>query len=96
VETNLAQGTREAHSAYQITNWPLQAFYVARYVQDLNRRQPAWFVDAVGTGSFIYGSRDKFAHENTPALKAAVESQYELLAEFDFMRIYHLKKSAKD
>jgi len=91
VDTGLAQGTREAHSACQLTTWPMQAFYVERYVRDMLRRRPVWFVDAVGPGGFIYEDRREFAHERTAPLRDLIARDYVLLAEFKNKRIYRLR-----
>jgi len=89
VETGLPQGTREAHSALEIATTPLQAFYLSRYVGDLNRRQPAWFVDAVGPGGFMYFDRALYGHEMHARLKQSIADDYEFVGEFENKRIYH-------
>jgi hypothetical protein len=86
----MPHATREAQSANQIMQWPLTAFFVDRYVQDLTRRRPTWFVDAVGPGAFIFDSRATQAHESVPALRKLVARNYTLLTEIGSMRIYHL------
>ncbi len=93
VETGLAQGTREAHTACEITEWSMREFYLRRYVSDLRRRRPAWFVDVVGPGGFIYEDRRMFGHERVPAVNAVIEQDYEFQAEFGRARVYHLRDS---
>lgn len=88
VETGLPHGTREAQSGNQIMQWPLTPFYVNRYLNDLERRQPAWFVDAVGPGAFIFADRVQHAHESVPELQRLIARDYELQTEIDHMRIY--------
>jgi hypothetical protein len=92
VETGLAQATREAHSAFEIATTPLQSFYVNRYLGDMNRRKPEWFVDAVGTGGFMYTDRALYGHEMHPGLQRLVASDYEFVGEFENERVYHRKK----
>ena len=91
VETQLPHGTREAHSASQIIQWPLTPFYVDRYLGDLERRRPVWFVDAVGPGAFVFENRAQHAHESVPALRAWIAENYDFEAEIGFMRLYRLK-----
>jgi hypothetical protein len=91
VETGLVQGTRESANSYLLTNWPLKEFYVDRYQRDLLRRRPAWFVDAVGPGAFVYEDRSAFGHETIAPIRDIVARDYEFLAEIDAKRIYRLK-----
>jgi hypothetical protein len=91
VETGMVQGTREAATLCQLTNWPLQSFYVARYEGDLLTRRPAWFVDAVGPGSFVFEDRGTFGHETILPVREIIARDYEFTAELDSMRIYRRK-----
>jgi hypothetical protein len=91
VETGLPHGTREAHTANQIMDWPLRSYYVTRYLWDMERRQPEWFVDVVGPGSFAFETRSMQAHETVPALRELIATRYELAAEFGNRRIYRRK-----
>lgn len=91
VETGMPHGTREPHSAYQMTDWHLRPFFVARYVRDMESRQPAWFVDAVGPDAFVFTNRDTFAHESVEPLNRVITADYTLVAEFKNLRVYHRK-----
>jgi hypothetical protein len=91
VEIHLPHGTREAQSGNQLMQWPLTRFFVDRYLFDMRRWQPAWFVDVVGPGAFIFDNRASSGHETIPELAALITSRYSLVAEFDSMRIYRLK-----
>ncbi len=91
VETGLPQGTREAHTAYQLNPTPLRDFYRSRYLRDMQRRQPEWFVDVVGPSGFGYVNRAVDGHETFPALGAWVSERYALAAEVGDVRIYRLK-----
>ncbi|AOS44941.1 hypothetical protein Verru16b_02010 [Lacunisphaera limnophila] len=90
VETQLAQGTREAHSAFQLFAGPMQDFYRSRYLRDLQARQPAWFVDATGPGAFVFDAA-RHGHEIFPALQTLIAERYALQAQIGSTRIYHLK-----
>ncbi len=91
VETGLVQGTREAVTTYLLSNWPLQSFYIDRYQRDLLTRRPAWFVDAVGPGAFIYEDRAASGHETIATIRDIVARDYEFAADIDSKRIYRLK-----
>ena len=91
VETGLAQGTREAHTAYQLYEMPLRDFYRSRYLRDMQRRQPEWFVDAVGPADTAFQDRALHGHETFPPLAAWVSERYLLAAEVGDVRIYRLK-----
>lgn len=95
VETQLPHGTREAHSANQIMQWPLTQFFVDRYLGDLQRWRPVWFVDSVGPGAFIFADRAQHAHESIPELRDWITGHYDFVAEFDHHRIYRLKDTAR-
>ncbi len=94
VETGLPHGTREAQTANQIMDWPLRPYYVTRYLWDMEHRQPDWFVDVVGPGSFAFEAREIQAHETVPALRDLIATRYELVAEFGSKRIYRRKGPA--
>ncbi len=76
VETGLPHATRDAHTAFQISETPLQAFYRQRYLRDLERGSPAWFVDATGPGAFVFDNRSYFGHETLPELAEYVARHY--------------------
>ncbi len=88
VETGLPHATRDAHSAFQISESPLRHFYRNRYLHDLNRAAPAWFVDATGPGAFVFDNRSYFGHETLPELAEYVARHYTPVAEFGHRRIY--------
>jgi hypothetical protein len=91
VETGMPHGTREAHSSSQLTPWSMRHFFTVRYLADMERRQPAWFVDAVGPGAFVYENRAGYGHETVPALSRLIATHYEFLGEVKNLRIYHRK-----
>lgn len=91
VLTGLPHGTRDPHTSHQITNWPMQTYFITRYTHDLATRKPAWYVDAVGPGAFIYERRESFAHENFGSLREFIQEHYDFQVEFGNKRIYRLK-----
>lgn len=94
VETGLPQGTREACIPYLLASWPLQDFYIDRFVRDMTTRRPTWFVDAVSPGSFVYEDRKIHGHERTAPVAEIIGRDYVFCAEFNSRRIYRLKESA--
>jgi hypothetical protein len=88
VQTQLAQGTRDAHSERQISNNPLRSYFRQRYFADLARNRPAFFVDAVGEKNFGYHNRLADAHEQLPWLRDFIADNYVLSAEIETSRIY--------
>lgn len=93
VETGLPQGTRESHTSFQLTTWPLQQYYLDRFLADLSQRRPAWFVDAVGPNAFVYENRDAFAHEKFAAVADYIKRHYEFVAAYDNKRLFRLKRT---
>jgi hypothetical protein len=88
VETALPQGTREAHSYWQIRPSALRAYYRERYLADLERNPPTFFVDAVGPGAFSFIDRPREAHETWPELEEYVRCNYLFLREDGQARTY--------
>lgn len=95
VETGLAQATSNANAASQLTPSPLQAYFVERYVSELQRSRPRFFVDSVGPSEAVisFWDRSRFAHEQYPSLAAFVANGYQLIGEVDHARIYLRKDS---
>ena len=91
VETGLPQGTREANTAYQLIDMPLRSFYRDRYLRDIKRWRPAWFVDAVGPSAFGFKDRGINGFETFPELAAFIGAQYTFVSEAGDLRIFHLK-----
>jgi len=88
VESGLGQGAREAHSERIINEGPLQNDYRHRFLFDLRRNRPRWFVDAVAPGQFGYQERTLFGHETWPELRELVAADYDQIAESDGVRLF--------
>ncbi len=95
VETGLPQGTREAHTAWEISVAPYQGYYLQRYLDDLVRREPTWFVDAIHPGAFAFKDRAIFGHQAFEGVRRLVEDRYEFVAELSGRRIYRLKPKTR-
>ncbi len=91
VETGLPQGTRDAQTSRMIEPTAMRAYYRKRFLQDLQRNRPAWFVDAVGGDNFAYKDRAATGHETFPELAAEIGRHYAFVADLDGSRIYRRK-----
>lgn len=92
VETGLPQGTREAHTAFQLMDMPLRSFYRDRYMRDIKRWRPAWFVDAIGPNAFGFRDREIHGYETFPELAAFIREQYTFVSQEGDMRIFQLRR----
>jgi hypothetical protein len=88
VESGLVQATRDGQTERQISQNPLLSFYRGRYLFDLQRYQPRFFVEAVGPGHFLYTDRRIGGIEIWPELLEYVETNYEFHAEVEHTRIF--------
>ncbi len=88
VETGLPQAAREAQTQRQIVPHPLTAYLRARFLADLQRNQPAVFLDAVGARNFGYQNRVTMGHEINIPLRDFIAARYELVADLETTRIY--------
>src|SRR5262249_53831417 len=77
VETGLVQATRDAETSHQIEPNDYRDYYRDRFLQDLLRSRPPVFIDAVGTGNFVYEDRNEMAHETFPELRDYIANNYQ-------------------
>ncbi|MEM1058563.1 MAG: hypothetical protein AAGK14_04885 [Verrucomicrobiota bacterium] len=91
VETNLAQGTREAMSQFQIQldkwNHPLADYYLQRYVDDLRQNRPRVIVDHVGPDDLFFRI-PRYRIENYPLVWSYLQENYDLVEDSDSFRLY--------
>ena len=78
VETGLPPATRDAVGHFVVSPGPLQGYFRGRYLRDLERSRPAFFVDAVASGMFGWGWTDEVTHESFPELADWIGRNYEL------------------
>ncbi len=88
VEAQRQHGTRDAYTAFQIYESPVRDFYRRRYLADLHRAQPPWFLDTTGPGSFAFDDRERDGHETFPELATLIARDYRLAAESRSARLY--------
>ena len=73
----------------------LRTYYRQRYLHDLQRTRPAFFVDAVSSSEFLQ-DRQKLGYETWPELARFVNENYTKVFEYevspgDGTRVYMLK-----
>ena len=88
VESQLPQATRQGNTQLAIDPSPFREANRRAFLQEMQRSQPAFFVDAVGPNSFNFQNRQQQAHENFPELSAYVNENYAFLTDLGYARIY--------
>lgn len=88
VESGLPQATRDAHTVWMIEENPRRVVYRQRFLADIQRARPEYFLDATGPGAFVFDRRDRHAHETFPELAEWVARDYSLLGDWGFARLY--------
>jgi hypothetical protein len=86
-ETGMAQGTREAHTERQTTPGPQQAYYINRWIKDLNTLKPPVLLEAVPAVRHIH-RRLQFH----PDVKAHVDRLYEQVTSIEGIKVFVLKE----
>lgn len=100
VETGLMPATRDAVGHFVVSPGPYQDYFRKRYLRDLERSRPAFFVDAVASGMFGWGWTNRDTHESFPELADFIGRNYQLWRSVsDFpagspVRIYVLRSRA--
>jgi len=94
VDTGLIQGTRDGNTFRQTNPDPQIEYYRTRFLFDLRRNVPPFFLDAVGPGRFFFKDRNSVGHETWPDLAAFVAEHYVLHRDIAGVRIYLRKDRA--
>lgn len=105
IDAGVADATREATTIADMeatfftgrVQDSLRTYYRQRYLGDLKRSRPRFFVDAVSSVEFFCTDREKFGHETFPELNEFVTENYEKVYEQqigpgDGTRVYQLKE----
>jgi hypothetical protein len=87
VETGLRQANRLAHTEFLLVAGPWHKYYLRRYYEDLEASAPPVFVDTSGPGNFRF-TTPATAHEIFPLLRDWVKDHYQLVGEWDGVRVY--------
>jgi hypothetical protein len=88
VQSGLPQGTRDGNSAAAIMASAQRDYYRQRFLADLRRNRPAFFVDAVGPGAPFFTDRAQLGHESFPELANYVRETYRLVLDARYARLY--------
>ena len=92
-ETGMVQATRLSTSGALFNENPLKPFFLATYIDDLQRNRPLVFVDAVAPDQFVMMTkREEHGHEKIPEIRDFVAVNYTLFEEIDGVRIYKWKE----
>lgn len=94
VEAQLAEGTAENHSERSIFEHPMRETYRKRYLSDLERTRPAFFLDAVGKNSHWVQDKKTQGIESYPELNQYIRNHYVLAGSFDDVRLFVRKERA--
>jgi len=81
-------GTRFADSILQIDPTPNRDYFRSLFMEDFRRSRPAVFVDSVGPRAFGYTDPSVTGYETFPALRQAVDRDYQPLGELDGARAF--------
>ncbi len=96
VESGLPPATRDGTTERQIIDHSLRQFYRQRYLFDLRRTRPRFFVEAISPGFFAFTNRATLGIQTWPELQAYVDTHYELAAEIDGFRIFRAREVPPD
>ena len=86
-ETGLSQAVRTSYSVQELAETAYRdTFFRPRYLADLQRNEPAFFVDATGTGD--WADRGRYGHECFPELADYIRENYRLAHDEPAARLY--------
>lgn len=88
VESGLPQATRDGNTSWAMIPSPHREYYQQRFLADLRRTHPDFFVDAVGVGSRFFSDRGTAGHESFPALASYISQNYQLVTDAGYLRLY--------
>lgn len=91
VTTQMPQGVNENHTTRSGMHHSYQKRYYQRYLRDLQRNQPAIFVDAVTPRTIWMDNQKKYGHHNYPELADFIAKNYLFRAEVEGVKIYSHK-----
>lgn len=88
VECAAPQGVAENHSIRSIYDHPMRAQYRERYLRDMQRNQPAVFIDATGRNSLWLQDSLSQSYRSFPELAQYLDKHYSLTGEPDGNRLF--------
>lgn len=87
LETKRTQGVRWSHSHWGMYSDSLQKNFQKEFILELKEKPFPVFVDAHPT-KMTFMTRDKLGYETNQELKEYIESEYQLIGEFDEQRVF--------
>ena len=78
VETGIMPANRDAIGHYVISAGRYQRYFRKRYLDDLMKSKPSFFVDAVSNDNFLWTWTTADTHESFPALAQFIHDNYTL------------------
>lgn len=94
VDTQLPQGTSDNSSFRSMYTHSLREDYQKKYLEDIQRTHPTFFLDATGPNSLFMRDTALYRFENFPQLADYVSTNFTLIANVDHVRIYMRKDRA--
>lgn len=91
-QTGLSQGTREANPRVRVVAPRFRDYYRRRYLADLERSRSRFFVDQTSTRPEDAAARRRWGWEADPVIEAYLVRHYELVGEFESMRLFVRKE----
>ncbi len=88
VESALPQATRTGYTYWAIMPSPMRDYHRRTFLQDLIKKRPTFFVDAVGANSYFFRDRATQGHEVFPDLGNYIRENYVLVIDFGYARLY--------
>lgn len=88
VESGLPQATKDVLTVWSVHDTAERDYFWTDYLADLQRNQPALFVDATGSGASLLTDRTRQSHESFPALAAYVQHHYRLVIDLAPARVF--------
>lgn len=94
VQTRLIQGTRDTYTALQIRG-RYREYFRRRYLEDLERNKPRFFVDQTSMRPGDEMSRSRAAHEAVGEMRDYIARNYDCVGEFEGMRLFVRKDAGR-
>lgn len=96
VVSGAVMGTRDSQTQFAMWRGPYREYYRERFLRDVRRRRPAFFLDAVRAKRYPFMTLTSPAdrHESDARLTAYVDRNYRFVAAANGLRLYVRKDAA--
>ncbi len=89
-DTGLEMATRESQTQRQILSWKQKDYYLKRYLKDIRKSRPRFFIDSTLKNNWIF-DYDKHNFTKFPELNTYISDNYVFVLELDHMKLYELR-----